>query len=49
MFLFFFYYVLILQNQSRFKAGDSWINQPLSVTSEIYQSLDDGWEVRGVC
>ena len=28
--------------------GDSCINQLISVTHEIYQSFDDGFEVRGV-
>ena len=39
---------LISQNQSDFKPGDSCINQLISVTHEIYQSFDDGLEVRGV-
>ena len=39
---------LISQNQSGFKAGDSCINQLISITHEIYQSFDDGLEVRGV-
>ena len=36
------------QNQSGFKPGDSSINQLISITHEIYQSFDDGFEVRGV-
>ena len=36
------------QNQSGFKPGDSCINQLISITHEIYQSFDDGLEVRGV-
>ena len=28
--------------------GDSCINQLLSITHDIYQSFDDGFEVRGV-
>ena len=39
---------LISPNQSGFKPGDSCINQYLSITQEIYKSLDDGLEVRGV-
>ena len=39
---------LISQNQSEFKPGDSYLNQLLSITNEIYKSFDDGWEVRGV-
>ena len=39
---------LISNNQSGFKPGDSCINQLLSITHEIYHSLDNGLEVRGV-
>ena len=39
---------LISPNQSGFKPGDSCTNQLISITHEIYQSLDDGFEVRGV-
>ena len=39
---------LISSNQSGFKQRDSCINQLLSITHEIYQSLDQGYEVRGV-
>ena len=39
---------LISSNQSGFKQGDSCINQLLSITHDIYQSLDQGYEVRGV-
>ena len=39
---------LISANQSYFKPGDSCINQLLSITQNIYKSLDDGYEVRGV-
>ena len=39
---------LISQNQSGFKLGDSCINQLVSITHEIYQSFNDGLEVRGV-
>ena len=39
---------LILPNQSGFKPGDSCINQLLSITHEIYNSFDEGLEVRSV-
>ena len=39
---------LISSNQSGFKPGSSCIDQLLSITHEIYKSLDDGYEVRGV-
>ena len=39
---------LISANQSGFKQHDSCINQLLSITHEIYQSLDQHYEVRGV-
>ena len=39
---------LISDNQSGFKPGDSCINQLLSLTHEIFDSLDNGLEVRGV-
>ena len=39
---------LISSNQSGFKPGDSSINQLLSITPEIYESLDVGLEVRSV-
>ena len=39
---------LITENQSGFKPGDSRINQLLSITHDIYESLDDGFEVKGV-
>ena len=47
MFKFFTSNNLISPNQLGFKPGDSCINQ-LSITHEIYKSLDDGLEVRGV-
>ena len=47
MFQFFISNNLISPNLSRFKAGNSWISQLLSITHEIYKSLDDGLEVRG--
>ena len=39
---------LISDNQSGFKPCDSCINQLLSITHDIYHSLDNGLEVRGV-
>ena len=39
---------LISPNQSGFKPGDSCTNQLISITHEIYQSFNDGFEVRGV-
>ena len=39
---------LISDNQSGFKPGDSCVNQLLSITHEIYHSLDNGRKVRGV-
>ena len=39
---------LISSNQSGFKPGGSWINQPLSITHEIYESFDVGFEVKSV-
>ena len=37
---------LILQNHSGFKPGDSCTNQLLPITHEIYNSFDEGLEVR---
>ena len=37
---------LISQNQSGFKRGDSCINQLISITHDILNSLDEGLEVR---
>ena len=48
MYSFFIENDLISSNQSVFKQGDSCINQLLSITHDIYQSLDQGYEVRGV-
>ena len=48
MFEFFMENNLISKNQSGFRPGDSYINQILSVTHEIYQSFDDNLEVRAV-
>ena len=39
---------LISSSQSGFKPGNSCINQLLPITQEIYQSFDNGFEVRGV-
>ena len=39
---------LISSSQPGFKPGDSCINQLLSITHDIYQSLDNGFEVRVV-
>ena len=39
---------LISSKQSGFKPGDSCINQLLSITHELYQPFDNGFEVRGV-
>ena len=36
---------LIFENQSRFKPGDSCVNQLLAITHEIFSSLDDNYEV----
>ena len=48
MFEFFIENDLISQHQSGFKPGDSCINQLLSITHEIHQSFDDGFDVRSV-
>ena len=48
MFGFFLDKGLISANHSGFKPGDSCINQLLSITHNIYNSFDDGYEVRGV-
>ena len=39
---------LLSSNQSGFRPDESWINQLLSLTHEIYQSFDNDLEVRGV-
>ena len=39
---------IISPAQSGFKPGDSCINQMLSITHEIYHSMDEGYEIRGV-
>ena len=48
MFGFFIENDLISQHQPGFKPGDSCINQLLSITHEIYQSFDEGFDVRSV-
>ena len=48
MFGFFLHKGLISANQSGFETGDSYINQLLLITYNIYKSLDDSYEVRGV-
>ena len=48
MFGFFLDKGLISANQSGFKPGESWINQLLSITRNIYKSFDDDYEVSGV-
>ena len=48
MFGFFIENDVIFQHQSGFKPGDSCINQLLSITHEIYQSFDEGFDVRSV-
>ena len=45
MYSFFIENDLISSNQSGFKQGDSCINQLLSITHDIYQSIDEGYEV----
>ena len=39
---------IIYPNQSGFKEGDSCINQLFSITHDIYDSSDQGYEVSGV-
>ena len=48
MFGFFVRNDLISQNQSRFKPGDSCINQILGITHKIYKSFDACLDVRAV-
>ena len=45
MFGFFIENDLISEHQSGFKSGDSCTNQLLSITHEIYQSFDEGFDV----
>ena len=35
-------------NQSGFKRSDSWINQLIAVTHDIFKGFNDGLEVKGV-
>ena len=46
MYSFFIENDLISSNQSGFKQGDSCINQLLSITHDIYQSIDQGYVFR---
>ena len=46
MFMFFNENNLISPKQSGFKPGDSCLNQLISITHEIYESLDEGLDVR---
>ena len=39
---------MISPNQSGFRPGDSCVNELIAITHEIYKSLDDLLEVRGV-
>ena len=48
MFGFFLDKGLISANQSGFKPRDSYINQLLSITDNIYKLFGDAYEVRGV-
>ena len=48
MFGFFIENESISQHQSGFKPGDPCINQLLSITYEIYQSFDEGFDNRSV-
>ena len=48
MFKFFTENNLISLNQSGFKPADSCVNQLLSITHQIFKSLDNGHEVRSV-
>ena len=48
MFVFFTENSLISQNQSGFKPGDSYTNQLLSITRQIYKSFNDGRKVPSV-
>ena len=47
-FKFFLENELISPNQSGFKPGDSCVNQLLSISHQIHQSLDENLEVRGI-
>ena len=48
MYSFFIENILISLDQSGFHQGDSCINQLISITHEIYRSMDQGYEVPSV-
>ena len=48
MYAFFIENNLISLDRSGFRQGDSCINQPISITHEIFRSMDQGYDVRGV-
>ena len=48
MFTYFIENNLIPKNRSRFKPGDSCVNQLLAITHKIFSSFDNNYEVRGV-
>ena len=48
MFKFFLFFNLISPHWSGLKPGDSCINQQLSITHEIYNSFNEGLEVRSI-
>ena len=48
MFSFFIENKLIAANQSGLKTEDSYINQLIAITHEIYQSFNKGYKIRGV-
>ena len=39
---------LISSNITGFKTGDSYINQLIAITHDIFKGFDDGLEVRGI-
>ena len=39
---------VISPNRSEFRSGDSFVNQLLAITYKIYNSFDEGFELRGV-
>ena len=45
MLIFFTENNLINSNQSGFRSGDSCVNQLLTITHDIYNSFDEGFEV----
>ena len=48
IFTFFTENSLVSQNQPAFEPGDSFHNQFLSITHQIYKSFDDAHEIRSV-